>query len=179
MIIKDDKIEIRRFTNYEYHTFWRNYIPDGLVDNKYYIYNKEKVDISFKKNEKNRERNKVVGIFNTEGFPIGIISFKKMDYIKQQCEIELMMVNNKYKDRGFGSAAFRLCVEHIFNELQFKNIFIHIMSENRVMQYIALKNNFCLVSTDKDYYNLNGKKQDRLSYKRTNTLKQLYENNIL
>lgn len=79
---KGNKILLKEFSREEYHLLWKDYVPDPIMDSQSYQYNYDDVENNYNNMIKNQSWYLRVGIFLLNGYPIGEISFKRINYEK-------------------------------------------------------------------------------------------------
>ena len=96
-------VELRTFTEKEYHQFFREYESDPLMDPVPFVYNKEQISRSYAYNHGGfRENYAHYGIF-LDGKPVGSFQLKRMDPVRKCCEFGIILKNDSVKNRGIGS----------------------------------------------------------------------------
>lgn len=166
--IQGHKIYMRTFTKEEYHQYWKSYIADPIMDPDRYIYEKEKVDKRYNAMTERAYWYPTVGIFLPDNTPIGALSFKRINYEKSQCELGLVLVNNKYKSLGYGTEAVKLAIEYVFNILELNTIYADTMGSNVKMQRIFDKYGFEFIDKEENRYDMHDRWEDKLNYKLKN-----------
>lgn len=158
------KIDLKSYTKEEYHTLWKNYIPDPIMDPNTYVYRKEVVDLHFETLLKTAEWYPRLGIFLKDGTVIGELSIKNINKEQKSCEIGLALMNDSVKGLGYGSEAVRLALSYIVNTLGLKKIYGDTMGNNIRMQKIFEKLGFRLIEQKRHYYDMYNRYEDRLEY---------------
>ena len=76
-------IQLRTFTEEEYHRFFRRYQPDPMMDSSPFRYNREQISRSYLYNHGGYRENYVhLGIF-LDDEPVGSFQLKRMDQEKR------------------------------------------------------------------------------------------------
>ena len=95
------KIELRPYTEKEYHQFFQGYVADPLMEPMPFVYNRESQSpdpISI------TTFTGIIyahfGIFNERQEPLGCFQLKRMDEEKRRCEFGIILQNDKVKDQG-------------------------------------------------------------------------------
>lgn len=166
-----NKISLKTFTREEHRQFWQQYIPDPTMDPGPFTYDQAKIDARYDSITEKEAWYPRVGIFLPDGTPIGELSFKRIDRELSRCELGIVLANDKFKGKGYGSEAFALAIDYAFNTLNLKYIYADTMGSNHKMQRILKHFGFELLSTDTDYYTMGDCKEDRLNYLLTKSLK--------
>lgn len=167
--LKGEKVNLRSFTREEYHELWKSYVADPVMDPQTYVYDNKEVDERFDIVTGKADWYPRVGIFLPEGRIIGELSFKRINCDTSQCELGIAFANDSYKGMGYGTEAFRLAIDYVFNSLKLKYIYADTMSSNIKMQRILHRFGFQLLNIDESYYDMGSGREDRLNYVLKNT----------
>ncbi|MDF2882907.1 MAG: GCN5-related N-acetyltransferase [Clostridiaceae bacterium] len=162
--IQGKRICLRTFKREEYHQFWKYYVADPIMDSDIYAYDEERVDKNYDSITKKESLYPRVGIFLDEETPIGILSFKRINYEKSRCEIGIAIANDNYKGFGYGTEAIELAIDYIFNTLKLKYIYADTMGTNFKMQRIFHKFGFEFISREENFYDMHNRWEDKLNY---------------
>lgn len=162
--ITGDRLVLRSMTREEYHAFWRKYTADPLMDPNPYRYDAAREDARYERALSRADWYPEVGIFTKEDGIIGQLSFKRIDLEKSRCELGIMLANDGYKGRGYGSEAFALAVGYAFETLGLRRIYADTMGSNTRMQRILDALGFRCYLRLEDCYDMNGRWDDRLDY---------------
>ena len=101
-------VEMRTFTEEEYHRFFRGYRSDPMMDPIPFHYNREKVSRSYVYNHGGfREDYVHLGIF-MNGKPVGSFQLKRMNPAEKSCEFGIILQNDSCKNQGIGTEAIRI-----------------------------------------------------------------------
>ena len=158
-------IELRTFTEAEYHSFFRRYQSDPMMDPTPFRYNREQVSRSYAYNHGGYRPDYVhLGIF-LDGKPVGSYQLKRMDMIRKTCEFGIILQNDSVKDRGIGSEAI-LAGMHIARDVYgMETMTGDTMGRNHRMIHVFEKLGFRLVERIRDSFELpDGQKEDRLVF---------------
>ena len=162
------KLELRKFSEDEYHAFFQGYQSDPMMGNNQFVYNKEQISRSYAYNhDKNREDYAHYGIF-LDGIPIGSFQLKRIDRAKKCCEFGIILQNNDVKNCGIGTEAIRLGMKEAHDLFHMEKIYGDTMKRNLRMQRVFDKLDFHLIEVIPDAFELSdGSKEDRLVYEKT------------
>ena len=158
-------IEMRTFTEKEYHQFFRQYQSDPLMDPTPFKYNREQISRSFAYNHgKYRENYVHMGIF-LNGEPVGSFQLKRMDQEKKTCEFGIILQNDTFKNHGIGTEAIRIGMKLAHEQYGINTIYGETMGRNKRMIRVFDKLGFTLIETNADSFKLpDGTKEDRLIF---------------
>ncbi|MCR4877318.1 MAG: GNAT family N-acetyltransferase [Clostridiales bacterium] len=157
-------IELRPFTEPEYHEFFRNYVPDPVMEPGPYKYNREVISRSFHYNYHVRENYAHYGIF-AENRPAGCFQLKRIDSTRKYCEFGIILQNEAWMNRGIGTQAIRLGLEIAGKRFGIQTVMGDTSSLNHRMIRVFEKLGFSLVETVPDAFRMvNGQPGDRLVY---------------
>ena len=160
-------VELRTFTEKEYHQFFMEYESDPLMDPVPFVYNKEQISRSYAYNHGGfRENYAHYGIF-LDGKPVGSFQLKRMDPVRKCCEFGIILKNDSVKNRGIGSEAIRLGLETARSRFGMKTVMGDTMGRNKRMIHVFEKLGFTLIETIPESFELpGGIKEDRLVFQK-------------
>lgn len=160
-------VELRTFTEKEYHRFFRGYESDPLMDPVPFVYNKEQISRSYAYNHGGyRENYAHFGIF-LDGEPVGSFQLKRMDPERKTCEFGIILQNNAVKNRGIGTEAIRLGLEAARDRFGMNTVIGDAMGRNKRMIHVFEKLGFTLVETVPGSFELpGGVREDRLVFQK-------------
>ena len=159
------RIELRTFTEKEYHAFFRRYQPDPLMDPSPFRYNREQISRSYVYNHGGyRENYEHLGIF-LDGEPVGSFQLKRMDQEKKQCEFGIILRDDSVKNRGLGTEAIRAGMRIAREKYGMETVIGDTMGRNRRMMRVFEKLGFTLAETVPGAFELpDGSREDRYVY---------------
>ena len=167
-------IELRTFTEDEYHTFFRQYKPDPMMDLSPFHYNREQISRSYIYNHGGyRDHYVHLGIFLDQE-PIGSFQLKRMDPDSGQCEFGIILRDDSVKNRGIGTAAIKagavaadMTAEIARDQYRMNTIIGDTMGRNKRMIHIFEKLGFSLTEIVPGAFELpDGSKEDRWVYRK-------------
>ena len=160
-----DRIELRPFTEKEYHAFFRRYRSDPITDPTPFVYNREQISRSYTYNYGGFRENYVhLGIF-IRNDPVGAFQLKRMDPEKKQCEFGIILRDDSVKNRGIGTEAIRTGISLAHSRYHMNRIIGDTMGHNKRMIHIFEKLGFTLSETVPGAFELpDGMKDDRLIF---------------
>lgn len=85
--------------------------------------------LSKKKNS--HESGEFAIIYNKTGEYIGNVSYGSIDWKNRNCEIAIMIGEEKYRNKGIGTKALLLLMDFIFNELNLHRIELKVYDFNK------------------------------------------------
>lgn len=157
-------VTLRPFIRAEYHAFYRNYEPDPVMDPHPYRYSREHVDRAFDYDASRADWYPVFGIFNEENIPVGSLALKRIDREKARCEIGIVMANDRWKNRGYGTEAMQQAIQLAAEQYGVRTILADTMGSNRRMQHLLDKLGFQLIERIAHVYDMQDHWEDRLNY---------------
>ena len=159
-------IELRTFTEEEYHQFFRHYESDPMMDPSPFHYNKEQISRSYAYNHDGYRDDYVhFGIFQ-DNQPVGSFQLKRMNREKGVCEFGIILQNDSCKNRGIGTEAIRLGMEAARDLYGMKTLIGDTMGRNKRMIRVFEKLGFQLTERIPASFELpDGQKEDRLVYR--------------
>ena len=160
-------IQLRTFTEEEYHRFFRQYQSDPMMDPSPFRYNREQISRSYLYNHGGFRENYVhLGIF-LDDEPVGSFQLKRMDPVKKHCEFGIILRDDSVKNRGIGTEAVRLGMRLARDTYLMKTISGDTMGRNKRMARVFEKLGFSLSETVPGAYELpDGTREDRHIYLR-------------
>ena len=161
------RIELRTFTEEEYHAFFRKYQADPMMDSSPFLYNREQISRSYIYNHGGyRDHYVHLGIF-LENEPVGSFQLKRMDPEKKACEFGIILRDNSVKNRGIGTEAIREGMKIAREEYQMEMMNGDTMGRNKRMIRVFEKLHFTLTEIVPQAFELSdGTKEDRYVYTR-------------
>lgn len=159
-----DSITLRRFSEEEYHEFFRHYEPDPVMDPHPFIYNKETVSRSYLYNHQYRQDYLHYGIF-LDNYPVGSFQLKRINKDNGSCEFGIILQSDRFKNKGIGTEAIRTGIRIAKDELKLKRMMGDTSGRNIRMQKVFQKLGFRLIETVHGAFDFgDGNKDDRLLY---------------
>jgi|APSaa5957512535_1039671.scaffolds.fasta_scaffold104475_2 [ribosomal protein S5]-alanine N-acetyltransferase len=95
---------------------------------------------------------------------IGILGLHKIDWIHRHADISIVLGNNKYKGKGYGSQAISMIVEHAFNKLNMHKLTSGMWSNNHASEKIFISNGFIKEGCKKEQFFYQDAYVDELNY---------------
>lgn len=165
-----DNIELRTFSEEEYHSFFMDYIPDPLMTSSPFTYNREQISRSYLYNHGGYRPDYIhFGAFIGQK-PVASLQLKRMDFGNHSCEFGIILQNDQFKNQGIGTEAIRKLMDLARDEYGMRTIIGDTMGRNKRMIRVFEKLGFRLLETVKDAYELpDGQREDRLVYCRNLT----------
>ena len=160
-----NNVELRRFTEDEYHMFFRGYASDPMMDSSPFHYNHEQVQRSYIYNHGGyRDHYEHYGIF-LNSIPVGSFQLKRIDAERKTCEFGIILQNDSVKNRGIGTEAIRKGIQLAHEKYGIVTVFGDTMARNNRMIHIFEKLGFIRTETVPQAFVLSdGSKEDRLVY---------------
>ena len=149
------QISLRPMTKKMYHRFFKKYQndPDLFLDKKDfkpYVYDKKKVDVYIKRQTTLRRLPFAICL----GYKI-VGELKIYNIVeKTSATLGISMINDKYKNKGFGTQAERLAIDYVFNTLDIPVLYADSILTNLRSQHVLEKVGFRFLHQDdkKKYY---------------------------
>ena len=160
-------VELRTFTESEYHRFFKGYVPDPMMDSSPFTYNHEQISRSYAYNHGGFRDNYVhYGIFR-DGVPVGSFQLKRINIEKGICEFGIILQNDRIKNQGIGTEAIREGMRIAREKYGIRFMIGDTMGQNKRMIRVFEKLGFDLTETVPDAFELpDGKKEDRLVFRK-------------
>lgn len=148
-----------------YHEFYRNFVQDEALfaDMSLYkphAYDAQWVDARFDRHAADVTRRCLCVMLG--GKVIGDIVLHGIDMEKRTCELGICMVNDSYKNKGYGTEAEKLAVRYALDELGMDTVTAEVIHKNTRSQHVLEKAGFKFTHEDdgRRYYSTN-KSTDR------------------
>ena len=160
-------LELRTFKEEEYHAFFRNYIPDPMMDPSPFVYSREQISRSYRYNHEGFRPDYIhLGAF-LHNTPVGSLQLKRMDQQLHSCEFGIILQNDAVKNRGIGTAAICSLMNIARDRYGMLLIIGDTMGCNKRMIHLFEKLGFTLVETIPGAFVLSdGRHEDRLVYQK-------------
>ncbi len=137
--IHGKSITLRTVTQKEMRALWRKYEPE---DGASYVYNEEEADKLFEQSLEHAEWNPSVGIFTKTDEIIGLLTFERIVYSENRCDISLFLANEGYRGKGYGTEAVMLAKKYAKEGLNLKRIYADVSENNARMKAVMKKCGF-------------------------------------
>jgi len=162
-----DGLEVRTFTEEEYHAFFMKYVPDPVMDPSPFRYSREQISRSYLYNHGGFRPDYVhFGVF-LDQIPVGSLQLKRMDRGKHSCEFGIILQNDNVKDRGIGTAAIMKLMDLAKEQYSMELMTGDTMGRNKRMIRVFEKLGFELIETVPNAFKLpDGQKEDRHIYRK-------------
>lgn len=147
--IKGEKIELAPLTRELCREFWMDYAPDLDMDDRPYTFDEAWVEKYFAARSADESRRIFSVVF--EGHAIGEVSLKRIDLLKRCATMSIVLCNDEFKGRGFGSEAERLIIGYGFTELGVSTIYADTVIRNHKSQHVLIKLGFTEIDRDSDF----------------------------
>jgi len=150
--MEQKKIKLVPMTADMYHCYFKEYENDPdlfLKGQAYYsyTYSEEKVD-KYVQRQTALKRIPLAILCDDE--IVGEIILKNIE--EHKCAtMGLTLKNAKYKDHGIGTAAERLAIRYVFNELDIPTLYADTIQTNTRSQHVLEKVGFVFLREDEDY----------------------------
>ena len=160
-----ERLVVRTFKEEEYHTFFKGYIPDPMMDASPFSYSYEQISRSYRYNHCGFRPDYVhYGAFLDQA-PVGSLQLKRMDRENHSCEFGIILQNDSVKNRGIGTAAIQKLMQIARERHGMEMMIGDTMQRNKRMIHVFEKLGFELVETVPDAFECSdGEKDDRLVY---------------
>ncbi|MBP5728881.1 MAG: GNAT family N-acetyltransferase [Clostridia bacterium] len=159
-------IELRTFSEEEYHQFFREYVSDPMMDPAPFHYNREQISRSYVYNHGGYRPDYVhMGIFSDHK-PVGSFQLKRMNQETGCCEFGIILQNDRCKNQGIGTEAIRLGMKLARDQYGMTFLIGDTMGRNTRMIHVFEKLGFTLIERVPASFELaDGTKEDRLVYR--------------
>ena len=114
-----------------------------------YVYNEAEADAKFDARSKLTDRHAFYILLGDT--VIGELVLKHIDPEKKSCVLGICLVNDRWKNKGYGTAAERLAVDYAFEELGMETVLADTLLQNTRSQHVLQKLGFRFVSQDEHF----------------------------
>ena len=76
------------------------------------------------------------------GLAIGSCQLTNINYVHRSAELQIRIGRSDYQNKGAGSEAVRLLIQHGFDKLELHRIMLHVFSTNLRAIHVYKKNGF-------------------------------------
>ena len=83
--------------------------------------------------------------------PIGEVVLKKIDQIRKCCTIGISLVNDRYKNQGFGTLAEKLTLQYAFAQMSMETVLADALITNLRSQHVLEKAGFQETHRDREF----------------------------
>ena len=108
-------------------------------------------DFSDKRVERYAQMGRIFMAVMLDEKPIGEIVLKNIDYNRKCCILGISMINDTYKNRGYGTAAELQILKYAFEELQMETVFADTLIGNLRSQHVLEKVGFIRTHQDEHF----------------------------
>ena len=137
------------------HQFFQEFCYDPAIpgrNQEVYRYKPEEVDHYY---DHHLTTGRIHYAIESDGHIIGDIYLKNIDTLQRSCEIGIHMMNDTYKNKGYGTTALKQMIQRITEEQRFEFVFAKTTDNNvrciRMLKKTGFneteQNNGCLVYT--------------------------------
>lgn len=152
-------INLRTMNQKEMRALWRKYEPETGA--KKYIYDEQAVDLKFQRAVEREEWNPSVGIFLKNDEIIGELTFIRIVYSENRCELGLFMATAANRGKGFEAEAIKLAMGYAKDKFGLSRIYADVSTKNLILQNALTECGFRHTKTFKGGYSDGG---DRMSF---------------
>jgi tRNA (guanine-N7-)-methyltransferase len=114
-----------------------------------YFYDPQKVDDWFSERQARQNERRFYALLGEE--PIGDLVLKKIDPVQRRCELGVCLVNERWKNHGYGTLAEKLALRLAFEELGMETVLADSLLQNSRSQRSLQKAGFRFVSEDEHF----------------------------
>ena len=154
MAIKDGRITLEIMTRKMCHEFYMIYVADKLMTETTYKYNYNKIEKYFQLKSNDTTR-MIFSILLGEKV-IGEIQLKYIDLFNKTGTLSIILANDSYKNKGYGTEAEELLIIYAFTTLNLSKVLADTTSRNKRSKHILLKLGFKHLKEENEmsYYEL-------------------------
>ena len=128
-----------------------------------YVYDEAEADARFER-RRARVNNRPFYILVGEQV-IGEVVLKNLNAEEKSCELGICLVNDRWKNRGYGTAAERLALDYAFHTLGMETVYADALLKNTRSQHVLQKLGFRYISEDEHFKFFRLTREDYLSHR--------------
>lgn len=145
-----DSIRISKMTKAQMHEFFKEFTYDPATFAEQseltpYVYDQQSVDAYY---ERHKAQGKLHFAILRADAVIGDLYLKHIDYDKRTCELGIHMVNDRVKNKGYGTKSIQLLLSYAFTELEMEKVFADCLITNPRSQRALIKAGFRVMNRD-------------------------------
>ncbi|MEL7648784.1 MAG: GNAT family N-acetyltransferase [Sedimentibacter sp.] len=140
MELKGEKIILVPYTIERCHEFYKEYVADPAMTYETYTYDFEEVNRYFQDRVLNSNRLFFAICYNDK--TVGEIQIKQIDMGKLCGTLGVHLVNDSFKEKGYGTEAQRLLIDYAIKTLGLKTIYADAIHRNHRSKHVLEKLGF-------------------------------------
>lgn len=140
MLLKGEKIILLPYTIVRCHEFYKEYVADPAMTYETYTYDVEEVNKYFQ--NKVLDSSRLFFAISHNDKTIGEIQIKQIDLEKLCGTLSVHLVNDSFKEKGYGTEAQRLLIDYAINTLGLKTIYADAIHRNHRSKHVLEKLGF-------------------------------------
>ena len=146
-----DEIALVPMTRERMHAYFQRFVTDAdlFMDASQcrpYRYDAARVDAFFDRRAARKDA--VWFAVTLDGAVIGDAGLKHIDADRRQCELSIHLVNDRYKNRGYGTEAERRLLDYAFETLHMRTVLANATLKNARSRHVLEKLGFEWVGRD-------------------------------
>lgn len=160
MILQGENILLVPYTLEHCHEVYKQYIPDPMMTEEAFNYNKERIDLYYQ--NKVLDATRVFFAISYRDTIIGEIQLKRMGAVNKCATLSIILTNDAVKNKGFGTEAEKLLITYAFHQLGMDTIYADAVHRNLRSRHVLEKIGFEHTHDDEilSYYKLEKEKYD-------------------
>jgi len=139
-------ISLLPYTIERCHKVYRAYVPDTMMTNEIYEYDEERVNTYYRNKVMDTSR-KYFAIALGESI-VGEIQIKYINKEKGHGTLSIILINDEYKNKGYGSEAIRLILGYAKDVLKLNKVYADAVHRNLRSIYVLEKIGFIHIKDD-------------------------------
>ena len=135
------------------HRFYKEFVPDpdlfrDQAQWKPFIYTEEFVDERIARYE---SLGRIYMAVMLEDKPIGEIVLKQIDRDKKCCTMGISLINDSFKNKGYGTAAEKMILKYAFEQMEMRTVYADSLLTNLRSQHVLQKVGFVKTGQDDQF----------------------------
>lgn len=145
-----DEIALTPYTRELCREVYRQYVSDPMMTDTEFVYSDEWADRYFASRGTAADR-KVFAVM-LFGKAIGEVQLKHIDLAASTATLSIILVNDRYKNKGYGTAAERMMLDYAFETLRLRTVYADCVKRNLRSRHVLQKVGFVYTHEDDGFY---------------------------
>ena len=134
--------------------------PSTLINKRVSVaYDLDQQKVWFKTISENKKQKRYKLVSKINNLILGILRIDKIDHENKNCEIGVDVARGQ-RNKGYASEAYRIILDHLFNELNMHMVYLSYVQYNRVAGSLYKKMGFRKTGFLREFIYRNGKYHD-------------------
>ncbi len=145
-----DNIKLEPYTNELCRRVYGRYVADPMMTDSIFVYSDAWADRYFASRVGAADRRLFAVMLGDE--PIGEVQLKHIDLSAKTATLSIILVNDAYKNKGYGTIAESLMLDYAFDVLRLKTVYADCVKRNTRSRHVLQKVGFVFTHEDDEFY---------------------------